>query len=327
MPANLTPQYLEAEQAFREAESTEDKVRCLEEMIRIIPKHKGTDHLQADLRRKLSRLREQAQQEAQKSKKSHSFRIRKEGAGQIALAGPPNSGKSQLVETLTGAGLEVAPYPFTTRAPQPAMMPYLDVQVQLIDLPPLSAEHEEHWVADLVKAAEAVLVVVNLEVDPLEALAFTLGRLEQRKLFPVRALPEELPPGALARPMLVACTGVDHPERLEEFELFRELSACELPMLPVSGVTGYGLEHLKDELWRMLEVIRVYSKPPGRKLEERDAPYVLPRGSTVLAFAEAVHRELAESLKYARIWSAGKYDGQMVNRDEPLEDGDMLELH
>lgn len=329
MPANLTPQYLAAEQAFKEAGTIEEKIHCLEEMLRVIPKHKGTDHLQGDLKKRLSKLHDQEKKETGKAHRGHSYKIRKEGAGQVALAGMPNTGKSSIVKILTNAEPEIAAYPFTTRVPQAAMMPYRDIKVQLIDMPPVSDEHEEHWVLDLLKAAEAVLLVADLSADPLGQLEFTLKHMEDRRLLTGRA--EEIPeqervPAAVYRPMIVACNKVDDKAAQEDYEVFRQLIEVDLPTFPVSAVTGRGMETLRDELFDMLNVIRVYSKSPGHKADLEE-PYVLPAGSTVLDFAEAVHRELVEKFRYTRIWSENKYEGQMVNRDEPLSDGDVLELH
>ena len=329
MPANLTPQYLAAEQAFKEAGTIEEKIHCLEEMLRVIPKHKGTDHLQGDLKKRLSKLHDQEKKETGKAHRGHSYKIRKEGAGQVALAGMPNTGKSSIVKILTNAEPEIAAYPFTTRVPQAAMMPYRDIKVQLIDMPPVSDEHEEHWVLDLLKAAEAVLLVADLSADPLGQLEFTLKHMEDRRLLTGRA--EEIPeqervPAAVYRPMIVACNKVDDKAAQEDYEVFRQLIEVDLPTFPVSAVTGRGMETLRDELFDMLNVIRVYSKSPGHKADLEE-PYVLPAGSTVLDFAEAVHRELVDRFRYARIWSENKYEGQMVNRDELLLDGDVLELH
>ena len=329
MPANLTPQYLAAEKAFKEARTTEDRIACLEEMLSIIPKHKGTDHLQGDLKRRLSKLREEKEKEAQKAHKGHSFKVAREGAGQVALAGLPNTGKSSIIGRLTNAAPEIAAYPFTTRVPQAAMMQYKDVKVQLVDLPPVSDEHEEHWVADLLKAADALLLVVDMSADPLSQLEFTLKHLEEKRLLPKpeKELPEDRrTAGDLCRPMLAACNKVDDGEAAEEFEIFRELVGEKMPVLPVSSATGQGIEELRAALFDILRVIRVYSKAPGHKADLVE-PFVLPVGSTVKEFAEAVHRELAEQFKFARIWSLGKYEGQMVNREELLHDGDILELH
>jgi ribosome-interacting GTPase 1 len=330
LTANLTPQYLAAEQAFKEAETTEDKIRCLEEMFRLLPKHKGTDHLQGDLRRRLSRLRDQQEKEtAAGGKKGHSYKISRDGAGQVALAGTPNAGKSRLVQALTNAHPEVASYPFTTRVPHAAMMPYLDAKVQLVDMPPVSAEHEEHWVVDLFKAADMVLVVLDTTTDPLDQLEYVAEHFKQRKLF--RGRREELDehdlvPGAVYHPVLMACNKVDTPEDDELFELFCEMAETDIPLLPVSAEYDRGLEELRKAIWDTLRVIRVYSKTPGHKVEIAE-PFVLSMGSTVLDFAETVHRELAEKYKYAKIWSENKYDGQMVSHEEPLSDGDIIELH
>ncbi len=329
MPANLTPQYLEAEKAFREAKSVEEKISCLEEMLRVIPKHKGTDHLQGDLKRRLAKLRQQSREETSRSRRVHSFKVRKEGAGQVAFAGMPNVGKSALAGVLTNANPQVAEYPFTTRVPGPAMMQYQDIKIQLVDLPPISDEHEEHWVVDLLKAADAVVLVVDLAQDPLGQLEFSLKHLEEKRLVP--KLPEagseeERPLYIIARPMLVACNKLDSPGAQENFELLRQLVEVDLPMLAVSAKKGQGLEDFPQALFDLLEIIRVYSKTPGKKADLNE-PYVLKAGSTVLDFAETVHRDMAESLKFARIWTADKYDGQKVNRSELLSDGDILELH
>ncbi|MEA1996720.1 MAG: GTPase, partial [Gemmatimonadota bacterium] len=313
----------------KEAETTEEKIRCLEEMLRVIPKHKGTDHLQGDLRRRLSKLRDQSKRDAVRTRKGFSHKVRKEGAGQVALAGMPNAGKSAIIDVLTNAEPVVAAYPFTTRVPQAAMMPYKDIKVQLVDMPPVSDEHEEHWVVDLLKAADVNCLVLDMSTDPLKQLEFIMDHLRKKRLWPKEAesLPEDKRPvAAVFRPMIVACTKVDDREVEEVFELFCELCETDLPLFAVSAQTGRGMERLRQALFDILDVIRVYSKTPGRK-PDLEEPFVLPAGSTMYDFAVSVHRELAEQLKFARIWSENKYDGQMVNRDEPLRDGDILELH
>ena len=329
MPANLTPQYLAAEEAFRQAKTLEDKIRCLEEMLRVIPKHKGSDHLQGDIKRRLAKFRQQSKADSSRSRKGHSFKVRKEGAGQVAFAGEPNAGKSALIGALTNAEPQVAEYPFTTRVPCPAMMPYQDIKIQLVDLPPVSEEHEEHWVVDLLKAADSLVVVLDLGDDPLSQFEFLLKHLENKRLVPRppgAEFDEDRPLYIVARPTLVVCNKIDLPGAEEDFELFCQLAESGLPIMAVSALSGHGLEDLHRVLFELLGIIRVYSKTPGKKVDLKE-PYVLPAGSTVIDFAETVHREMAENLKFARIWSANKYDGQKVNRNEVLADGDILELH
>src|SRR5262249_23744379 len=184
MPANLTPQYMSAEQRFKQASTHEEKIACLEEMLRVIPKHKGTDKLQADLKRRLSKLRQEAQKAAA-TRRGYSLSVEAEGAGQIVLVGPPNAGKSALLRALSKATPEVADYPFTTRRPMPGMMPFENVQLQLVDMPPIAREYMEPWMSQIVRNANALLLVVDL-CDPavLDAVEFILAVLEEWKILP-----------------------------------------------------------------------------------------------------------------------------------------------
>src|SRR5215471_6465645 len=177
MPANLTPQYMEAEKRFKQAVSVEEKVAALEEMMATIPKHKGTEKLQADLKKKMSVLRKEAE-DHKKGGKRESFVVEREGARQLALVGAPNSGKSQLLRALTHATPEVAEYPYTTRIPIPGMLLFENVRLQLIDLPPISPEYTESWVPQIIRNADAVLWVLDLsDDDVLDELDETLTLL------------------------------------------------------------------------------------------------------------------------------------------------------
>jgi hypothetical protein len=325
MPANLTPEYLEAERHFKSAKTTEEKVAALEEMMAAIPRHKGTEKMQADLRRRLSKLRtEQARRPTSRIGIIH--RVEKEGVGQVALVGPPNSGKSQLIRRLTHATPEVADYPFTTRVPVPGMMPFEDVQVQLVDLPPVHPDFPESWLYQIIRNADATLLVVDLsDPDLLEDLETTLGQLANAK---VQLSPEGLPsaPGWLGKRALLVANKIDLAGAQEDFEVLSDLYGARFPLLRVSAETGEGLEPLRQAVFEMLEVIRIYTKAPGKKLE-RTAPYVLKRGARLIDLAAHVHHDFLTQLKYARLWGHGKFEGQMVNRDHLLEDKDVVELH
>jgi ribosome-interacting GTPase 1 len=325
MSANLTPQYLDAEKRFKSARTSEEKIVALEEMMATIPRHKGTEKMQAELKRRLSKLRaEQSRRPTSRIGIIH--RVEKEGAGQVAMVGPPNSGKSQLVRMLTHARPEVADYPFTTRIPLPGMMPFEDVQVQLVDLPPVHPEFPESWLYQIIRNADAALLVVDLgDPDLLEDLDTTLGQLANSK---VQLGQGELPntPGWLRKPTLLVANKVDASGAAEAFEILHELYGARFPMLPVSAESGEGLEQLRQTVFDMLEVIRVYTKAPGKRLE-RTAPYLLKRGSRLVDLAAHVHQDFLAQLKYARLWGHGKFEGQMVNRDHVLEDKDVVELH
>src|SRR6186713_3329958 len=162
MPANLTPQYHKAEQEFRRAQTPEDELRCLELMLREIPKHKGTDKLQAELKAKISKAKQEVEVAKKSAKKSYGgVKIPRQGAGRVVLLGGPNAGKSQFLKSVTRATPEVAPYPFTTREPQPGMMPWEDVMVQLIDTPPITADVLDPAVLGLVRGSDLALLMFD----------------------------------------------------------------------------------------------------------------------------------------------------------------------
>jgi ribosome-interacting GTPase 1 len=325
MPANLTPVYLEAERRFKSAKTNDEKISAIEEMMATIPRHKGTEKMQADLKRRLSKLRAEASRRPT-SRAGIIHRVEKEGAGQVALVGPPNSGKSLLVRRLTHAQPEVADYPFTTRVPLPGMMPFEDVQVQLVDLPPVHPDFPESWLYQIIRNADAALLVVDLsDPDLLEDLETTLGQVTNAK---VQLDQGELPeaPGWIRRRTLLVANKIDASGAPEGLEILRDLYGKQFVFARVSAETGEGLEVLRHAVFEMLEIIRVYTKAPGKKLE-RVAPYVLKRGSHLIDLAGHVHHDFLAQLKYARLWRAGRFEGQMVNRDHVLEDKDVVELH
>jgi uncharacterized protein len=345
MPANLTAVYKTAEAAFKAAVTREEKLAALEEMLRVIPKHKGTEKLQADLRSKISRLKKEPVKKGAARGPSH--RIPHEGAGQVVLVGPPNAGKSALVAGLTKADPEVAAYPMTTREATPGMMAYGDIAFQLIDLPPLCDEHVENWVYDLIRAGDLAWVVLSIE-DPLAGLE-TVQRLLAAKAIqlgptldpiageaagsvaePDRAEGADPPrPGWTRLPAFLVVTGLDRPGAREDLavldELLVELVVESWPRVAVSIITGEGIGTLGDRTFDALGIIRVYTKEPGHE-PDRARPFTLPVGSTVDSLAHAIHGDVADSLKYARIWGHAAFDGQRVNRDHLLADGDVVEL-
>jgi ribosome-interacting GTPase 1 len=326
MPTNLPPEYFDAEERFREAKSPGEKIERLEELIRTVPKHKGTDKLRADLRRKLSKLKDSAQAKKKVSKRESVFSIDKEGAGQVAVVGPANVGKSALVAALTNAEPEVAPYPCSTWVPTPGMMQVENIQIQLIDTPPLDREHVEPQLVDLIRRSDLLLLVVDLQGFPIEQLQGTLAFLEDHRILPGGAGE----PGADSRratlkPMLLLVNKCDDERCQEDFEVFCELLEGDWSPIPLSATSGRNLDRLRWAVFEALEVIRVYSKPPGRDADF-SAPFVLPAGSTVEQFAGRVHNDFLKSMKTARLWGEGVHDGQLVGRDHVLHDGDVVEL-
>ncbi len=336
MPANLTPQYLAAEEEYRQASTLEEKLEALKKMLALLPKHKGTDKLQASIRAKISKTKAAIETEKRRGRRGPRVRIRREGAGQILLIGPPNVGKSQILAALTSAKPLVAPYPFSTHAPQPGMMPWQDVQVQLIDTPPITPDYMESYLPGMIRAADAALLVMDMSVDEgIEQAERVVQRLDEAKLRlssqPSEAENEQdehlrlLADAAEVKGIVVA-NKMDAPEADLRLELAAEELGERFELLPVSAATGQGMERLRDRAYQLLDIIRVYTKKPGEP-PERDQPYTCPRNSRVIDLARLVHREIAESFKYARIWGSNVFDGQTVGRDHILHDGDLVELH
>ena len=326
MPLNLPPEALKAEQRYRAAKSVAEKIASLEEFISTIPKHKGTDKLRADLRKRLSKLKDAAQSRKTVSRQDSAFQIDKEGAGQVAIVGPTNVGKSALVATLTNATPEVAASPFTTWQPTPGMMPMENIQVQLVDTPPLNRDYIEPELVDLIRRSDLILLVVDLQADPIHQLEDTIALLQEHRIVPRHLKDRYIKQRRLTFiPLLVLVNKNDDQDFDEDFEIFCELLEDDWPLLPVSATTGRNLERLKLVVFERLEIIRVYAKPPGKE-PDLSAPFVLKKGSTVAEFAGKVHKDFLERLQSARVWGKGVYDGQMVGRDHVLHDGDVVEL-
>jgi len=326
MPTNLLPDYYRLEELYREAQTNEEKIRYLEEMMAIVPKHKGTDHLRADLRRKLAKLKEASEAKKGTSRQVSPFHIDKEGAGQVVLIGPTNAGKSALVATLTNATPDVAEYAFTTWTPTPGMMEAGNVQIQLIDTPSLDREHMEGELLNLIRRADLLLLVVDLQAFPIEQIESTIAFLEEHRIAPLRRQERYAGErGFIFIPLLVMVNKCDDESADEDFEVLCELLEEDWPLIPVSAATGRNFDQLKQAVFERLEIMRVYAKPPGKEAD-LSRPFVLKKGSTVEEFAGKVHKDFLENLKSARVWGSAIHDGLMVSRDHVLQDGDVVEL-
>ncbi|HSR54289.1 MAG TPA: GTPase [Acidobacteriota bacterium] len=317
MPANLTPQYHEAEERYKKAVEYQEKLEALEEMLRIIPKHKGTEKLQAELKSRLSKLRKGGAKSGPATTTKTHHQVDKEGAGQVVICGPPNCGKSQLVDSLTAADVDVADYPFTTRVPQPGMMPFEDIQIQLVDTPPLADETLEPWQLALIERADTALLLFDV-TDPslLEYSDFVLKALGERGI----QIGEKASP-----PLLVLGNKIDLPGARDEFEAWQELYGEQLPARPFSAVSEGDLLALKPQLFKLLDVVRLYTKAPGHR-EPEGTPYILKRGTTMIEAAAHIHKDFAENFKFAKVWN-DELEGLMVEREYPVRDRDLAEVH
>lgn len=328
MPANLTQQYLKAEAAYRRAATPDEELQCLQDMLRELPKHKGTDKLQAELKQKISRAKKE-QQQTKSSKKGGGVRIPRQGAGRAVLIGGPNAGKSQLLAALTNATPEIAPYPFTTRAPAPGMMPWEDVSVQLIDTPPITADLFDPATQGLIRGADLALLLANMGSDEgIDGLVEVVERMKGSKTRLAReSYLDENDVGVSYTRTFLVLTKMDDPDAEGRIEMLREFAPVDLQEFRVSAVEGDGLEPLRNAIYEAMDVVRVYTKMPNQKSADYDKPYTVRRGGTLLDVAELIHKDFAENLKFARVWGCEVHDGTAVKGDYVLHDKDVVEIH
>lgn len=322
MPANLPPQYFEAEKRYRQAKTPEEKIEALEAMLAIMPKHKGTDRLHGELRRKIAKFTEEAERKAAISRAS--FHIKREGAGQVALVGFPNSGKSQLLAAITDAMPEIADYPFTTQTPNVGMMKFENIQIQIVDTPPITARGSRIWLNNILRNADLLAIVVDLGDQMTSQIDTALHELERIGIVSPDC-PVQGTIGKRQKKMLLVGNKVD----LSGAELVWEQLKKRYPNLPgisISAAYGNNLEEFKKTVFNVLEIIRVYTKAPGKKPDLTE-PVILKKGSTVKEAAEAIHKDFRYKLKYAVVWGSGKFDGQRVSQEHVLHDGDIIEFH
>ena len=329
MPANLTPDYFKAEKWFKSATTDDERILALEEMLRVIPRHKGTDHMRADLRKKLSKLKASVEAGGKKGGTKHVdvFHVPRSGAGQLALIGTPNSGKSSLVAALSNAHVIVADYPFSTTAPAPGMAKHEDVPIQIVDTPPITADYAAPGQVNTYRGADLIAIVIDLSADPLEQMDVCIEYLtSHRLLLDEKTSSQEDAGNALARKTFVICTKSDLASP-GTMETLIELTERDFDFVKVSAHTGAGLNELTAKVFDLLTIVRIYAKKPHEPADMND-PFTLPKGSTVHDLAFLIHRELAEKLKTARSWNApGIHDGQNVHKTHILTDKEIIELH
>jgi len=327
MPANLTPQYLEAEARFKQAKTTQEKIKALEVMMAIIPKHKGTEKLRGQLKSRMAKLKEELQRKPTLGRAEQAYTIKREGSAQVVLLGLPNSGKSALFSKVTNAFSEVADYPFTTQKPVPGMMKFENLQIQLVDTPPIQLDHIEPGLSNFIRNADALLLIVDLTEDPVFQMEILLEVLKEMKIMVVgKSTVPPLEVGWASLKALLLGNKCDVKNAMEGYRAFEARFRETFPILPISAKEGMNSEDLKKEVYQILGIIRVYTKVPGGEADLEE-PVVLRKGSTVGDVALSIHKDFVAKLRYAKIWGSGKFDGQMVKRDYRVNEGDVIELH
>jgi len=325
MPANLPPQYFEAERRLRAAKEPEEKIEALQSMLAIMPRHKGTDRLHGELRRKIARLSEEAERRYATARRV-GFWIRREGAAQVMLVGAANAGKSQLLAAVTEASPEIAAYPFTTKTLVPGMMKFEDIHIQLVDTPPVKHRNVRILLGNPLRGADLIAIVVDLANEPTSQVQDTLQALVAARIEPMVPGASESVTGSSYKKMLVVGNKSDSPGAIGNLQRLTERYARLFRVVSISAKEKRGLEEFKRAIIEALDILRVYTKAPGTKADLSE-PVILKRGSTIGDAAAAIHKDFKKELKYALLWGSGKYDGQSVSRSHVLQDGDVVEFH
>lgn len=331
MPANLPPEYYKLKHQLEAAKTDEERLQLLAAMLRITPKHKGSEKVISDLRRRIAKLKNAPERKG--ATKRYSHHIPKQGAGQIVLLGVPNVGKSQILRSFTNAKPDISPTPYTTQEAVVGMLNYENLQFQLIDTPPITAEFVQPEVLDLARNGHMLLLVVNLAGDEvLDEVEVVRSKLREAKI----GLQERHPlddtdensaiERGFNRKILLVANQMDDSSAALRLEILSEFYADTFDIYPVSAVTGEGLKLLQKAIYEGLEILRVYTKTPSKSVA-RDDPIILPSGSTVIDAAMQLHKDFAENFKFARAWGVNWHDGQIVSRDDLVHDGDVLEFH
>jgi ribosome-interacting GTPase 1 len=323
MPTNVPPEYKKAEEAFRAAKTVDEKIERLEDLIALLPKHKGTEHLYADLKRRMSTLKRQLETSDKKSRRGSDVDFQREGAAQLILVGPPNSGKSSILSLLTNAQPDIGNYPFTTNKMQPGMIPYEDIQIQLVDTPPVTTEFMPRHLLGLVRKGDGVLLVADMSADTLlDDIEAVFGMFTARH---VRFVRERKSDDRDVIPCRVIANKMDASESGDRLELLQQMVGENLDIFPVSCVLQEMIAELPRMLFQWLRIVRVYTKVPGKKAD-KNRPYTVFGGQTVQDICVLVHKDFYENLRYARLWRGGA-DPITISRSEIVQDGDILELH
>jgi ribosome-interacting GTPase 1 len=327
MPANLTPQYLEAELKFKQAKTTSEKIKALEVMMAVIPKHKGTERLRGQLKSRMAKLKEELQRKPSIGKAEQAYNIKGEGAAQVILLGLPNSGKSSLFSQITNASSEVGDYSFTTKKPIPGMTKFENLQIQLVDTPPVQLDHIEPGFPNLIRNADALLLLADLTEDPVSQMEIVIEELNKMRIKVAGKGPTpSLEMGWVFLRALLVGNKCDVKNAMGAYQRLESRFHDSFPILPISAKERMNFDELQKETYQILDIIRVYTKIPGKEPDLTE-PVILKKGSTVGDVALSIHKDFVAKLRYAKIWGSGKFDGQMVKRDYLVNEGDVIELH
>jgi ribosome-interacting GTPase 1 len=326
MPANLPPTYFEKEKELKFAQTPEEKIQIYSELLSIMPKHKGTDKLRADIRSRISKLKKEIGKQTGAARVDL-YHVPREGAAQVVMLGMPNSGKSQILKALTNAEPDVQNYPYTTQVPQVGMIPYKDIQIQLVDMPPISRDYAPGWIFGIARGADLLLIIIDLKNrDVKEEMKTVIDLLESShiKIAPISGnIKDE---NFLTKKGIFVCNKRDMEGTENKFTELKNKYGLNVKFFSISALHKSGLETIKEEIYQTLDIIRVFTKPPKKEVD-KSQPFILKKGSKVIDLAAHIHKDFLKNLKYVRLWRKGEIDGMRIDKNEILLDGDIVEFH
>ncbi len=331
MPANLPPEYFAAEKTFKQSRTSSEKTAALKDLIATVPKHKGTDKLRADLRRRLSKLKEESVRK-KKGGKGDLYTVERKGASQIALVGFPNSGKSSLLKSLTNASPVIADYPMSTVMPLSGMMSFEDIQFQLVDLPPVGNESTDGWVSGILRNSDVFLLAIDLSEEPDVQTELLIEQLAEWNIYIIKkdetAEKTNLSAGYRKniKKAVIAANKKDISGAGEGLKRLLKRYGNSYPVITVSSTEKEGFDELIKTVFDISGIIRVYTKEPG-KAPDMSQPFTIPLKTTVLGLSEMIHKDFVRNLKYACVWGSSRFPGQRVQKDYVLHDRDIVEFH
>jgi small GTP-binding protein len=304
MPANLPPQFFELQKKLNRTKEVQEKIEILQEMLAICPKHKGTERVQEEIKKKIAKLKKT---QPKKLKREEIYFVKKEGAGQILVLGFPNSGKTSLINLLCNTNFKVADYPFTTQLPTPGMLKYENVLIQIVDTPPITKDFKPGWLKNLARQADSILVLINLESDPenqLKEIEEILNewKIEKEKIFFVG-------------------NKIDLEKGKENFEKIKN----SFEIFGISAKEKIGIEELKKKIFESLKIIRVYSKEPKKEVDFEN-PFILKKGTKLIDLVKEINEEWVGKFKGAKLYEKDLKNFKIVGRERILEDGDVVEI-
>jgi small GTP-binding protein len=297
---NQSPFYKQAELKFLNAQTNEEKLKWLEEMIRECPKHKSSEKMLANLKTRYIKLKEKIESLKKSSKGSKKPGIKKEEM-QAAIIGLTNSGKSSLISLLTNANPRISEIDFTTRGPIVGMMSYQGIQIQLIEIPAIESEFYDKGIPH---TADSVIIIID-NLSQIQKVQELLGNSQGKKI--------------------IVFNKIDLLSEQEKRRISANLQSKKYNFALISTETKEGINELKEKLFLSFDRIRVFTKEPGK--EKSNTPIVLKPGSTVKDIAEKIFKGFSQKIKETKIWGpSSKFPGQKVSLSHELKDLDVVEF-